>query len=140
MPNGWAFADLELRSPWKEWEKVKSRTSPAQRISLEIPVDMSFEGSTIGTEGILRNLSETGALIRTSQMGLPGTRVQLDFRAFRASAYIIWGSEEEAGSFLVGVRFTQFERQDQGVVRGFVQFLGNKGDFVGQSLEPLSRP
>ena len=98
--------------------------NPAQRIPLELSIEFRRSYSRSSDDGVLRNISLTGAFLETVSRFEKNDKLNLTFevggRARKISAKVIWSTERGAG-----IMFQHFNNRDLQIVDDLMYFVEN---------------
>ncbi len=101
-----------------------SKTNPATRIPLELSVEFRKSYSRAAAEGTLRNISLTGAFLKSESPFEKNDKINLTFvvggRTRRITAKVIWKTSSGAG-----VMFQHFNNRDLQIIDDLMYFVEN---------------
>ncbi len=100
--------------------------APAPRITVKLPVTLTFEESSTTAKGISENMSETGVLVLTSRKEPEGAIAKLSFQTFDATAEVRWAATVE-GDVRLGMKFVYIDERGREFVHRFSEYLRDHG-------------
>lgn len=99
-------------------------STPAPRIPLELEVEFRKSYSRSNNEGILRNISLSGAFLQTESAFDKNDKINLTFvvggRTRKIAAKVVWVSSSGAG-----VMFQHFNNRDVQIIDDLMYFVEN---------------
>ena len=99
---------------------------PAPRFDIELDVRLIHEDSNTEFHGVSKNMSETGVLVLTERQEPRGTRLGLEFPAFKGEGEIIWTKATDEGA-LLGMRFLSMGWRDRRALKSLFKFVDESG-------------
>jgi hypothetical protein len=111
-------------------------TQPAQRFDIEYDLDFKCNYARDYNKAMIRNISVSGALIKTDIPLKPAEKINIFFkvsgRERKIPAEVVWISDKG-----IGVKFNHFNNRDIQIVDDLIYFATEKGGSTKDLLQNI---